>query len=293
MRDVDARSVTTPSPLMGEGWGEGEGEGVSPNLPLSPTPLPRGERGSFGSILKIATYNIHKGRSQFNRRAVLPELRERLQGLDADIVFLQEVQGAGARRTMLRRRATLPQPQHEFLAGENWPHRVYGKNAIYEAGHHGNAILSRYPILRWDNQDISAHGLEQRGVLHSEMELPNGLTLHCLCVHLGLLKQWRGRQFSVLLDRIRDQVPEDAPLIVAGDFNDWNDHASYLLARELHLREVFDAHHGRLARSYPAGLPLLRMDRIYVRGLDVRHSEIHAWRKISDHAALSTTLVLP
>jgi endonuclease/exonuclease/phosphatase family metal-dependent hydrolase len=245
------------------------------------------------ATLKIATYNIHKGRSQFNRRAVLPELRERLRELDADIVCLQEVQGLGARRRpLLRRRAAAQKPQHEFLAEENWPHLAYGKNAVYEAGHHGNAILSRFPILHWHNQDISAHDLESRGVLHSEIELPNGSILHCLCVHLGLLKQWRGRQFSVLLDRIRDQVPTDAPLILAGDFNDWNDHASEQLASELQLREVFNTHHGRLARSYPAGLPLLRMDRIYVRGLDIRHSEIHAWRKVSDHAALSATLEL-
>lgn len=244
-----------------------------------------------GTALKIATYNIHKGWSQFNRRMVLPELRERLRELDADIVFLQEVQGE--RRWMLRRNAAHLHPQHEFLAQEIWPHCVYGRNAVYEAGHHGNAILSRYPVLRWDNQDISAHGFESRGVLHGELALKHGVVLHCLCVHLGLFKHWRGRQFDALVDRIGRLVPEDAPLILAGDFNDWNNHASRLLAHELQLREVFDASHGRLARSYPAGLPLLRMDRIYVRGLNIRHSEVHAWRRISDHAALSATLVLP
>ncbi|MGO8754907.1 MAG: endonuclease/exonuclease/phosphatase family protein [Gallionellaceae bacterium] len=245
------------------------------------------------TTLKIATYNIHKGLSQFNRRMVLPELRERLRELGADIVFLQEVRGE---HTRIARRHALDypqQPQHEFLAEQIWPHSVYGMNAAYEAGHHGNAILSRYPILRWDNQDISAHGFESRGVLHCELALPQREEiLHCMCVHLGLFKRGRGQQFGALVERINRMVPEHAPLILAGDFNDWNNHASHLLAHELQLHEVFDASHGKLARSFPAGLPLLRMDRIYVRGLDIRHSEVFAWRKISDHAALSATLVL-
>ncbi|MGC2456929.1 MAG: endonuclease/exonuclease/phosphatase family protein [Gallionellaceae bacterium] len=246
------------------------------------------------TTLKIATYNIHKGLSQFNRRMVLPELRERLRELGADIVFLQEVRGE---HTRVARRHALDypqQPQHEFLAEQIWPHSVYGMNAAYEAGHHGNAILSRYPILRWDNQDISAHGFESRGVLHCELALPpREEILHCMCVHLGLFKRGRGRQFGALVERINRMVPEHAPLILAGDFNDWNNHASHLLAHELQLHEVFDASHGKLARSFPAGLPLLRMDRIYVRGLNIRHTEVFAWRKISDHAALSATLVLP
>ena len=40
-------------------------------------------------MLKVATYNIHKGFSPFNRHVVLHELRERLRELNADIVFLQ------------------------------------------------------------------------------------------------------------------------------------------------------------------------------------------------------------
>jgi len=243
--------------------------------------------------LTIATYNIHKGFSQFNRRVVLHELRDRLHELDADIVFLQEVQGENV-RDALRHHNYPAQPQHEFLADQIWPHHAYGKNAVYDEGHHGNAILSRYPIVRWDNLDISAHRFESRGLLHCEIELPEtDLLLHCICVHFGLSARGRGVQFNALVERIKQMVPADAPLIIAGDFNDWRNHASRLLAHELQLHEVHEASHGRLALSYPAGMPLLRMDRIYVRGLEIQHCNVHAWKKISDHAALSTTLVLP
>lgn len=247
------------------------------------------------STFKIATYNIHKGYSQFNRRFVLHELRERLRALDADIVFLQEVKGAD-RRVRPRHHFEGAHPQHEFLAHESWLHHAYGKNSVYESGHHGNAILSRYPILKWDNQDISAHRFESRGVLHCEMELPGtGVVLHGLCVHLGLFAHGRNQQMGALVERIQRVVPAGAPLIIAGDFNDWRNHARSLLARELQLHEVFEIATGRPARTFPCRAPVLRMDRIYVRGLSVQQATVHAhhpWSRISDHAALSATLSL-
>jgi endonuclease/exonuclease/phosphatase family metal-dependent hydrolase len=244
------------------------------------------------TTLTIATYNIHKGFSHFNRRMVLHDLRDRLRELNADIVFLQEVQGKNIADAL--RHANYPlEPQHEFLAEHIWPHHAYGKNAIYDDGHHGNAIMSRYPIVSWSNLDISAHRFESRGLLHCEVSLPGvDAPLNCICVHFGLFKRGRGQQLIALAKHINRLIRADAPLIIAGDFNDWNNHASEFLAQELQVHEVFDASRGKLARSYPAGLPLLRMDRIYVRGLEIKHSDIYAWRKISDHAALSTTLVL-
>ncbi|MDO8414037.1 MAG: endonuclease/exonuclease/phosphatase family protein [Gallionellaceae bacterium] len=253
------------------------------------------------TTLTIATYNIHKGFSHFNQRVVLHELRERLRELNADIVFLQEVQGENSLDA--RRYRNYPkQPQYEFLAEQIWPHHVYGKNAVYDEGHHGNAVLSRYPILSWDNQDISAHRYEDRGLLHCEIAVPaiDGAelnpVLHCMCVHFGLSARGRSKQFNALVARVKEKVPDSAPLIIAGDFNDWSNQASRLLAHELQLHEAFEVSHGKLARSYPVSMPLLRMDRIYVRGLSVQHSEVHAhypWNKISDHAALSTRLTLP
>jgi len=248
------------------------------------------------STLKIATYNIHKGYSQFKQRFVLHALRERLRELDADIVFLQEVQGAD-RRNKPRHHFDGAHPQHEFLAHDSWLHHAYGKNSVYDSGHHGNAILSRYPILKWNNQDISAHRFESRGVLHCEIGMPGRKkSLHCLCVHLGLFSNGRGQQMEELVKLVQRAVPSDAPLIIAGDFNDWRNHASHMLAQHLHLKEAFEIKTGKLARSFPCGMPLLRMDRIYVRGLSVQQAAVHAhypWNRISDHAALTATVLLP
>jgi endonuclease/exonuclease/phosphatase family metal-dependent hydrolase len=251
--------------------------------------------GECAETLRIATYNIHKGFSHFNRRMVLHELRDCLCSLSADIVFLQEV--LGENRLHSRRIDNYPAfPQHEFLAGQHWLHCSYGKNCVYDAGHHGNAILSRHPILDSHNRDISAHRFESRGLLHSEVLLPGRATvIHCFCVHLGLFARGRRAQLQDMVQHIRRRTPEGAPVIIAGDFNDWRNEAGGILRRGLGLVEVFEQLHGKPAKSFPAPVPVLPLDRIYVRGLEVVEAQVHArhpWDRISDHAALSAVLRL-
>jgi endonuclease/exonuclease/phosphatase family metal-dependent hydrolase len=243
--------------------------------------------------LRICTYNIHKGFSQFNRRMMIHELRDRLRSLEADIVFLQEVQGLHLGHA--QRHPEWPvHPQHEFLAQDVWAASVYGGNAIYDKGHHGNAVLSHFPILRSENQDVSDHRFERRGLLHCEVAHPGLSTpVHCVCVHLGLTAGSRRRQMDAIARRMEELAPGNSPLIIAGDFNDWRNHADELLAHRLGLSEVFGCNRGRPARSYPCALPLFRLDRIYVRGFDVLHSAAHhgpPWSRISDHAALTADL---
>jgi endonuclease/exonuclease/phosphatase family metal-dependent hydrolase len=246
-------------------------------------------------VLNVATYNIHKGLSLFNRRLVIHELRDKLRGLGADLVFLQEVQGNHHHHAS--KYGDWPaEPQYEFLADTVWHDYAYGRNAVYDAGHHGNAILSRFPIQRWDNQDISAHRFESRGLLHCEIGLPGwSEPLHCVCVHLALTSRGRSRQLEQLRQRIERLVPAGAPLIVAGDFNDWHwrSKATHELAHPLNMHEVFELVKGAPARSFPCALPVFRLDRIYVRGFRVARVHVHhgpGWARISDHAMLTTAL---
>lgn len=244
--------------------------------------------------LRIATHNIHKGLSQFNRRMMVHELRDGLRDIGADIVFLQEVQGQ--HRGNARRFHNWPgAPQYEFLADRIWQDHAYGRNAVYDNGHHCNAILSRFPILSAENQDVSGHALERRGILHCVIGLAEGMRLHCLCVHLALTERSRRHQIGELVERMRLLVPADEPLIVAGDFNDWRNLAGRRLVRETGLAEAFRDHHGKTARSFPSAMPLLRLDRIYTRGFAVSRAQVHhglPWSRISDHAALSADVEL-
>jgi endonuclease/exonuclease/phosphatase family metal-dependent hydrolase len=98
---------------------------------------------------------------------------------------------------------------------------------------------------------------------------------------------------NALANYLDKMAEPDAPLIIAGDFNDWRNHAGDQLAQSLGLREVFSNSKGVPVRSFPAALPMFRLDRVYVRGFEVKNTEVHygqPWSSISDHAALSAHL---
>jgi endonuclease/exonuclease/phosphatase family metal-dependent hydrolase len=247
--------------------------------------------------LKVVTYNIHKGFSQFNQHMMVHELREQLRLLAPDIVFLQEVQGMNSRHAS--RIDNWPEEtQYDFLAEDVWQSTAYGRNVIYDHGHHGNAILARFPIANIHNQDVTHHRFERRGLLHCAISVP-GLVkaLHCVCVHLSLFARSRRRQLDALSLYLEDIAEPDSPLIIAGDFNDWRNEADALLCERLGLIEALGGVYGSPGspgRSFPAKRPVLRLDRIYVRGFTVLQAEMHCgspWSKISDHAALSAQLL--
>lgn len=243
----------------------------------------------------VLTVNTHKGFGALNRRFVLPELRDAVRTTGADIVFLQEV--LGAHEAHARRVQRWPgAPHYEFLADEMWPQYAYGRNAVYPHGHHGNAVLSKYPIVRYENRDISALGHEPRGLLHCVLQLPKrDAPLHAICVHLGLLERHRQQQLDLLCALVDDEIPRDAPLVIAGDFNDWRERGHERLKACAGLSEVFATRMGRAARTFPARRPLLRLDRIYVRHVEVETGNVlsmRPWSHLSDHAALSARLAL-
>ncbi len=103
------------------------------------------------------------------------------------------------------------------------------------------------------------------------------------------------QQVSRLVERIHAVVPHDAPLIVAGDFNDWREKASEVLHEELGIDEVFVSRYGRHPKTFPVWFPFLRLDRIYARGLSIHEAQCltgQPWSKLSDHAALFADLII-
>ena len=138
---------------------------------------------------------------------------------------------------------------------------------------------------------------ERRGLLHCVLQVDSlPRPVHCVCVHLSLFARSRRRQMDALASYLESITDPDTPLLIAGDFNDWRNEADSLLARRLGLSESIagdSGDGGSPGRSFPAKLPVLRLDRIYMRGFSVKHAEIHygePWSRISDHAALSASL---
>ncbi|WP_151448072.1 endonuclease/exonuclease/phosphatase family protein [Lacisediminimonas profundi] len=261
--------------------------------------------------LKIATYNIHKGVSSIGSRPRVQELKAAIGSMDADIIFLQEVQGRHDLHALRYAGSWPMEGQHDFLAGEG-QHVAYGLNAAYDHGHHGNALMSNFPIIHSRNQDVSDHAYEARGILHCVTRAEN-TDIHCFVVHLGLFAGSRKRQTEALVEAVANSAPAGAPVIIAGDFNDWENRLSQTLFDQLQVCEVSDAglssrgfgtYLRRLAgrgpkiqpaRTFPAAMPMLQLDRIYVRGFEIESAKVlHGvrWARLSDHAPLIATLRL-
>jgi endonuclease/exonuclease/phosphatase family metal-dependent hydrolase len=228
--------------------------------------------------IHILCFNIHKGVGWGTRKSTLNLIHQQISILHPDIIFLQEVRGL----------------QFEFLASGLWPHFSYGKNAVSPKGHHGNALLSKFPIHSSENIDLTMRRYERRGLLHSVITLPEqNKNIHLLCVHLGLLKKDRRKQLDKIVSFIQQKIPEKEPLVFAGDFNDWSSYATKPLMKKAGLQEAFLTTHGRYARTYPAWAPILKLDRIYFRGFQIiqaRRLIKKSWRFLSDHIALEAIL---
>jgi endonuclease/exonuclease/phosphatase family metal-dependent hydrolase len=243
---------------------------------------------------KILTYNIHKGFNTANTAYMLKQIKKSVRASDADLVFLQEVIGHHDQH----RKHMDDWPtgaQFEYLSDEVWPHFAYGKNAFYTEGHHGNAILSKYPISHFENEDVSFSRIERRGILHAV--IPHGdQELHAFCIHLGLFEKDRKKQVQRLCSRIARHVPHQSPLIIAGDFNDWNRSAGKIIETELTMKESFFEIHGKHALTFPSFLPVLPLDRIYYRNLKCLSADRMRgplWNQQSDHLPLIAEFEIP
>lgn len=230
---------------------------------------------------RLLSYNIHKGFSPSNSDFILHGIRDAIRELETDIVCLQEV--LGAHRLHEHRIDQWHEGnQFEYLADTMWPHYAYGKNAIYQHGHHGNAILSKFPFSHWENVDISRWKFSQRGILHGRI----GENLHLLCIHFGFLPMEQYHQLQQLKALINNEIPLSSGLIMAGDFNDWHHQIHKVLTRDLHLKEAVSHKSRRPNATYPATHPLLAMDRIYYRNVKLESASTlthRHWQRLSDH----------
>jgi endonuclease/exonuclease/phosphatase family metal-dependent hydrolase len=234
-------------------------------------------------LLRIATYNIHKGVQGLGptRRLEIHNIGHAVEQLDADIVCLQEVRKLHRREERYFTR--WPElPQAEFLCPEGY-FPIYQTNAKTKHGEHGNALLSRWPIVSQGHEDMSDHRFEQRGLLHVQVKVGRR-TVHVLSIHLGLIAASRLRQIEQIGAYIQREIPRTAPVVVAGDFNDWGAKLRQTM-NKLGLQDFV----GERANTFPSRLPLTQLDFVYARGMKPSGLEVprgRIWWRMSDHLPL-------
>lgn len=243
--------------------------------------------------LRVATYNIHKGVRGLGplRRLEIHNLCLAVEAMDADVVCLQEVRHFNhdeARNFSASRFGHAAWPdrcQAQYLAPEGYE-SAYRSNAVTRGGEHGNALLSRWPLGDIGHHDVSDHRFEQRGLLHVPVKWRN-IEVHVVVVHLGLIGASRARQAARVAELVTRQLPPEAPVLVAGDFNDWSEALDNILVPAGLTR----ARTPELARvpTFPSRVPVLALDRVYTRGLrctSVMVPRGGAWVRMSDHLPL-------
>lgn len=228
--------------------------------------------------IRIATYNVHKCQG-LDRRVRPGRIVEVLRELGADVVALQEVVSVSG--------SVREADQARFIAEEMGYGFCLGETRRLKGGAYGNVLLSRLPLRRSLNYDISVPGRERRGCLRADLELGSGSLLHVFNVHLGTAFLERRHQARKL---VAEEILKSGELtgarLVLGDFNEWTRGlATKTLAA--HLESAEPRVHMRRSRTYPGVLPFLHLDHIYFDPLlELRAMKLHRSRTAliaSDH----------
>lgn len=237
--------------------------------------------------IRIITYNIHRAIG-VDRRFRPERIATILAHYQADLVFLQEVDD-GAPRS---RELDLAKELAQIL---DYPYFAVGHNVTLRKGRYGNATLSRFPILREANIDLTIDSstigsLIRRGCQHTTLELPGGFSLEAFNLHLGLSAREREKQIGLLVNASEfRRVQPEIPLLVAGDFNDWRSLLRPIFTEVFGFQCATDRKSGsdRALRTYPSFSPQGGLDRIYYRGplalASVRSCRLQISRVASDH----------
>jgi endonuclease/exonuclease/phosphatase family metal-dependent hydrolase len=230
----------------------------------------------FDSTLRIVTYNIHRCRGM-DRRTRPDRVAEVLRDVNADIIALQEVVGAG------------PQGGSQIeqigaALGMGWvmaPTR-HLRNHLF-----GNVVLSHYPIRLHSQHDVSYKTCEQRCLQRVDVDV-DGRILHVYNVHLGTAILERRYQAQRLTTIVSDRHV-NGPKIVLGDFNEWMRGLTTTLLSSK-LKAVDLGRYMTRRRTYPGLFPILHLDHIYYDGpLEIVHIELPRTRLslvASDHLPL-------
>jgi endonuclease/exonuclease/phosphatase family metal-dependent hydrolase len=225
--------------------------------------------------VRIATYNIHRSRGM-DRRTMPARVAQVIRELNADVIALQEVIGAGPNGA----------GQAEEIGaalGMGWV-----MTSVRHLRNHlfGNVVLSRFPIVHHSQYDLSWRTCEPRACQRADLDVGGG-TLPIYNVHLGTAVLERRYQATRLAAFVHDKRVE-GPKVILGDFNEWmRGLATNTLSSLFQSIDIFE--HLKRRRTYPGIFPVLHLDHIYYEG----HVEVRGMELVRSRTALMASDHLP
>jgi endonuclease/exonuclease/phosphatase family metal-dependent hydrolase len=235
--------------------------------------------------LRLLSYNIHRAIG-VDRRFRPDRVVKIIEHHAPDIALLQEVDDGVPRS----REMDLAQDLARAL---DYPYYAVGHNVTMRKGRYGNATLSRYPILRERNINLTVGTRKRRGCQHAsvEVERPSGLQrMEIFNLHLGLSASERARQVGSLVRSAEFRgLTTNELCLVGGDFNDWRSLLHPIFTEILGFRCATQHRYGYngALRTYPAFSPRGGLDKIYYRGplrmLNARRCRLRVSKVASDH----------
>lgn len=240
--------------------------------------------------LRLVSYNVHKCIGGVDRRFDPERLARVVEHHAPDVACLQEVAASMPKTEGMQ--------QAEWLA-ERLGYRYWSwfeNHRFRHGGHYGNAILSRWPIYRTENIDVTQGRRKKRSVVHARLRVTfkrgkrRTRTLHVFNMHLGLGERERRKQLVQFMEAHPFAgLDPRAPIVIAGDFNDVYGTLGTKLLEPAGFRRL-----GAPLRTFPAWAPLRALDAVYVRG-DIRfqglaRSRLAAAKRASDHLPLIAEL---
>lgn len=207
---------------------------------------------------RIVTYNVHRCRGGDGRLSP-SRIAEVIASCQPDIVALQEVD--------VGRRRSGGIDQAEVIARELGMQMHFHPAFHVLEERYGDAILTAHPseIVRAANLPGLQHypGMEARGALWAKVEIDER-EVQIINAHIGLLAWERKIQVEALLgpDWLGNGACRD-PVILLGDFNAIPRSRAYRRLAQ-RLRDAQRVSHNIVRTTFPARLPVMRLDHIFV-----------------------------
>lgn len=232
--------------------------------------------------LRILSYNIHHAEGVDGKLDV-PRIAQVILSVDPDLVALQEVDKNTIRTGKVNQDIELSR-----LTKMNC---VFGSNITFQGGQYGNAILSKFPIIKNKNFLLpNVDSGEQRGLLQSQIQISNKENVLFFSTHLDHRRSDTERLASAKAINQIISLDNKSPAILAGDFNDVPDSPTLKELGKVWLRT-----NKKILRTIPASKPSRQIDYIFVQPKErwkIIESQILDEDIASDHRAIFSIIEL-